>query len=184
MASSMELNASSNTYKLLNTTTTSYHMLYGLTSKILILAQTTATNTHTYIQHTTQTDNGCLLLKLKELSLLKITRFIEYSSLFDRLLLVQYMSLKAPPTQKYMLTYKQQVNHPTTFWEHMHYVAFSRVTSISGLYIANINEDNISTSKKVSDYLNNSPPHNNLQTHIQFHGEQTCNILLNNARSF
>ena len=38
--------------------------------------------------------------------------------------------------------------------------------------------------KKVSDYLNNSPPHNNLQIHIQFHGEQTCNILLNNARSF
>ena len=66
----------------------------------------------------------------------------------------------------------------------MHYVAFSRVTSISGLYIENINEANISTSKKVSDYLNNSPPHNNLQTNIQFHGQLTCNILLNNARSF
>ena len=37
---------------------------------------------------------------------------------------------------------------PTAFWEHMHYVAFSRVTSISGLYIENINENSISISKK------------------------------------
>ena len=73
---------------------------------------------------------------------------------------------------------------PTAFWEHMHYVAFSRVTSISGLYIENINQDNISTSKKVSDYLNNCPLDNNIQTHIEFHDENTCNILLNNARSF
>ena len=55
---------------------------------------------------------------------------------------------------------------PTSFWEHIHYVAFSRVTSISGLYIKNINQDNISTSKKISDYLNNSPLDNNIQTHI------------------
>ena len=73
---------------------------------------------------------------------------------------------------------------PTAFWEHMHYVAFSRVTSISGLYIENINQDNISTSKKVSNYLNNSPLDNNIQTHIKFHDENTCNILLNNACSF
>ena len=73
---------------------------------------------------------------------------------------------------------------PTAFWEHMHYVAFSRVTSISELYIENINQDNISTSKKVSDYLNNCPLDNNIQTHIEFHDENTCNILLNNAHSF
>ena len=73
---------------------------------------------------------------------------------------------------------------PRAFWEHMHYVAFSRVTSISGLYIENINQDNISTSQKVSDYLNNCPLDNNIQTYIEFHDENTCNILLNNARSF
>ena len=66
----------------------------------------------------------------------------------------------------------------------MHYVAFSRVTSISGLYIENINQDNIATSKKVSDYLNNCSLDNNIQTHIEFHDENTCNILLNNARYF
>ena len=37
---------------------------------------------------------------------------------------------------------------PTTFWEHMHYGAFSGVTSISRLYIENINEDNIAISQK------------------------------------
>ena len=42
---------------------------------------------------------------------------------------------------------------PKSFWEHMHYVAFSRVTSLKGLYIENINEKNISTSIKVSEYL-------------------------------
>ena len=73
---------------------------------------------------------------------------------------------------------------PTAFWEYMHYVALSRVTSISGLYIENINQDNISTFKKVSDYLNNCPLDNNIQTHIEFHDENTCNILLNNAHSF
>ena len=45
---------------------------------------------------------------------------------------------------------------PKTFWEHMHYVAFSRVTSIAGLYIESINEKNISVSTKVSDYLKNA----------------------------
>ena len=34
---------------------------------------------------------------------------------------------------------------PKPFWEHMHYVAFSRVTSIAGLYIESINEKNISS---------------------------------------
>ena len=66
----------------------------------------------------------------------------------------------------------------------MYFVAFSRVTSISGLYIENINENNISISKRVSHYLSNSPPHNNLQTQIQFHDENACNILLNNTFSF
>ena len=29
---------------------------------------------------------------------------------------------------------------PKSFWEHIHYVVFSRVTSLKGLYIENINE--------------------------------------------
>ena len=45
---------------------------------------------------------------------------------------------------------------PKPFWEHMHYIAFSRVTSIAGLYIESINQKNISVSTKVSDYLKNA----------------------------
>ena len=63
MASSMEHNALSNIYKQLNTMTTSYHISFGLTSKILMSVQTTTKNTHICIQHTTQTDNGCPSLK-------------------------------------------------------------------------------------------------------------------------
>ena len=66
----------------------------------------------------------------------------------------------------------------------MHYVAFSRVTSIAGLYIENINEKNISVSTKVSDYLKNALQHNKLQTNIDFNNKDTLNILLNNSRSF
>ena len=73
---------------------------------------------------------------------------------------------------------------PKIFWEHMHYVAFSRVTSISGLYIENINEQNISVSKKVSEYLQNALENNTLQTNIQFSDNNKFNILFNNSRSF
>ena len=73
---------------------------------------------------------------------------------------------------------------PKPFWEHMHYVAFSRVTSIAGLYIESINEKNISVSMEVSDYLKNALQNNKLQTNIQFSNKDTLNILLNNSRSF
>ena len=66
----------------------------------------------------------------------------------------------------------------------MHYVAFNRVTSISGLYIENINEQNISVSKKVSEYLQNALENNTLQTNIQFSDNNKFNILFNNSRSF
>ena len=73
---------------------------------------------------------------------------------------------------------------PKIFWEHMHYVAFSRVTSLSGLYIENINEKNIAVSKKVSDYLKHALKNNILETGIQFSNKEKFNILFNNARSF
>ena len=66
----------------------------------------------------------------------------------------------------------------------MHYIAFSRVTSIAGLYIESINEKKISVSTKVSDYLKNALQNNKLQTNIQFSNKDMLNILLNNSRSF
>ena len=66
----------------------------------------------------------------------------------------------------------------------MHYVEFSRVTSISGLYVKNINESNISVSKKVTNYLANALENKKLETSIKFKDENTFNILINNAQSF
>ena len=66
----------------------------------------------------------------------------------------------------------------------MHYVAFIRATSISGLYVENINESNRSISKKVTNYLANALENNELKTDIKFKDENTFNILINNARSF
>ena len=73
---------------------------------------------------------------------------------------------------------------PKVFWEHMHYVAFSRVTSISGLYIEDINEQNIAVSKKVSQYLEYALENDTLQTDIKFSNKHNLNILFNNCRSF
>ena len=63
----------------------------------------------------------------------------------------------------------------------MHYIAFSRVTSLSGLYVENTNESNISISKQVTNYLANALENNELKTDIKFRDENTFNILINNA---
>ena len=73
---------------------------------------------------------------------------------------------------------------PKTWWEHMHYVAFSRVTKYEGLYIADVNENQICVSKKVSEYLIDAHRHNSLQTYINISLENKLNILFNNTRSF
>ena len=73
---------------------------------------------------------------------------------------------------------------PKVFWEHMHYVAFSRVTSISGLYIEDINEQNITVSKTVSQHLEYALENDTLQTDIKFSNKHNLNILFNNCRSF
>ena len=77
-----------------------------------------------------------------------------------------------------------ETSPPKIFWEHMHYVAFSRVTSMSGLYIENINEKNISVSNKVSNYLKHALKHSELKTNIHFNNTHSLNISCNNSRSF
>ena len=66
----------------------------------------------------------------------------------------------------------------------MHYVAFSRVTSLKGLYIENINEKNISTSSKVSNYLKTTTETEILKTENDFSHPKKLNIILHNTRSF
>ena len=103
------------------------------------------------------------MLKLRDHSLSKTTGFTGYNfPLHQAAARTIHVSQSSTYPQIYvdLETFSKP---PTTFWEHMHYVAFSRVTSISGLYIENINQSNISTSKKVSDYLTNALENDKLQ---------------------
>ena len=73
---------------------------------------------------------------------------------------------------------------PKSFWEHMHYVAFSRVTSLKGLCIENINKKYISTSIKVSEYLQNATTTMLLKTQNTFSNPKKLNILLHQINIF
>ena len=76
---------------------------------------------------------------------------------------------------------------PKIFWDHMHYVAFSRVTSLAGLHITNLNEDNIRTSSHVEQYLQEARQRNNLQlsfTPMYNFSDSHFKIAYNNCRSY
>ena len=44
-------------------------------------------------------------------------------------------------------------NPPKHWWQHMYYVALSRVASLSGLYIKSLNSDKICVSPDVLNYV-------------------------------
>ena len=86
--------------------------------------------------------------------------------------------------QKIYVDLKTYSKPPKTWWEHMHYVAFSRVTKYEGLYISDINENQICVSRKVSEYLLQAHKNNSLKTSINMSSPNKLNILFNNTRSF
>jgi len=78
---------------------------------------------------------------------------------------------------------------PRTFFEHAHYVALSRVRSIAGLHILDLNEENIRTSQKVEHYLEHMKKERNLQlcftplyTTVALY-PTSVSVLFQNARS-
>ena len=75
-------------------------------------------------------------------------------------------------------------NPPKFWWQHMHYVALSRVISIKGLYVENLNEENICVSSKVLDYLKYANKKKKLHITINFFNPDHINISFNNSRSF
>ena len=78
------------------------------------------------------------------------------------------------------------VDLPSAKREHMHYVAISRLTSISGLHILNMNENKIAVSKKVQEEMTGLRQNATLNSHIPFLYKDTSGsfkILFHNVRS-
>ena len=78
------------------------------------------------------------------------------------------------------------VDLPSSKREHMHYVALSRLRSISGLHILNMNENKIAVSKKVQEEMTRLRQKATLNSHIPFLYKDTSEafkILFHNVRS-
>ena len=78
------------------------------------------------------------------------------------------------------------VDLPSSKREHMHYVALSRLRSISGLHILNMNENKITVSKKVQEEMTRLRQKATLNSHIPFLYKDTSEsfkILFQNVRS-
>ena len=78
------------------------------------------------------------------------------------------------------------VDLPSAKREHMHYVALSRLRSISGLHILNMNENKIAVSKKVKEEMTRLRQKATLNSHIPFLYKDTSGsfkILFQNVRS-
>ena len=78
------------------------------------------------------------------------------------------------------------VDLPSCKREHMHYVALSRLRSISGLHILNMNENKITVSKKVQEEMTRLRQKATLNSHIPFlykDMSESFKILFQNVRS-
>ena len=72
---------------------------------------------------------------------------------------------------------------PASFWEHMHYVAFSRCTSLQGLHIIDINQPKIRASAKVSHFLAQEKKPLELCYKPLYESDQDFSIVFNNVCS-
>ena len=78
------------------------------------------------------------------------------------------------------------VDLPSLKREHMHYVALSRLRSISGLHILNLNGKKIAVSKKVQEEMTRLRQNSVLKSHLPFLYKDTSEsfkILFQNVRS-
>ena len=70
---------------------------------------------------------------------------------------------------------------PDHWWEHMHYVAFSRCTSLLGLHIVNVNTEKIRVSRHVKTYLQDEQKPMTLCYTPTYHTNDTLSIAFNNV---
>ena len=72
---------------------------------------------------------------------------------------------------------------PQIFWEHMHYVAFSRCTSLHGLHIIDINESKLRASSKVINFLQKEKKDLQLCYQPSYNAKLQMTVAFNNVGS-
>ena len=78
-------------------------------------------------------------------------------------------------------------NPPKIWWQHMHYVALNRVTSLARLYLKDVNEENICISPQVVKYLENARQQSTVKLSYNplcSYNSKTLKIIYNNKRSY
>ena len=79
------------------------------------------------------------------------------------------------------------INPPKQWWQHVHYVALSRVTSLSGLYPQELNSDKICISPHVAKYLEDARQNSFVKLSYgptYLYGDANIKVVYNNTRSY
>ena len=89
--------------------------------------------------------------------------------------------------QNIYIDMQTNTNPPKQWWQHMHYVALSRVTSLSGLYLEELNSDKISISPHVAKYLEDARQNGSVKLSYRptyLYGDENIKVVYNNTRSY
>ena len=89
--------------------------------------------------------------------------------------------------QNIYIDMQTNTNPPKQWWQHMHYVALSRVTSLSGLYLQELNSDKICISPHVAKYLEDARQNSSVKLSYgptYLYGDANIKVVSNNTRSY
>ena len=98
----------------------------------------------------------------------------------------QYM-LQSATFKNIYIDMDTNTNPPKHWCQHMHYVALSRVTSLSGLYLKSFNSDKICVSPDVLNYVEKAKEKYKLKwsyTLLYVYNDNRLKVVYNNARLY
>ena len=89
--------------------------------------------------------------------------------------------------QNIYIDMQTNTNPPKQWWQHMHYFALSRVTSLSGLYLKELNSNKICISSHVTKYLEDARQNSSVKLSYRptySHGDENIKVVYNNTKSY